>query len=156
MSITITLFGQILTFLVLVLFLQKFLWVPITDMMENRTKRIADGLAAAERGTHELELAQQRSANLLREGKKEASNVITLANTRATEIIEEAKKQGSIEGKRQIEKALGEREQEINRLKADLREQFVDLTVAAAEKVLEREIDPAAHVEFLNQMIKKL
>ncbi len=156
MSITITLFGQILTFLVLVLFLQKFLWIPITDMMANRTKRIADGLAAAERGTHELDLAKQRAADLLREGKKEAANIIVNANKRATEIIEEGKQQGRIEGQRQVDVARVENEQEVNSIKADLREQFVSLTVATAEKVLEREIDASAHGEFLNQMIKKL
>ncbi len=156
MSITITLFGQILTFIVLVWFLQKFLWGPITEMMDARNKRIADGLAAADRGKHELELAKQRATNHLREAKQDASDIIAAANKRANKIIEEAKAQGQVEGQRKIDAALAEIEQELNRAKEDLRLKFVDLTLASAEKVLEREIDAATHGEFLNQMIKKL
>jgi F-type H+-transporting ATPase subunit b len=155
-SITITLFGQILTFIVLVWFIQKFLWVPITQMMETRSKRIADGLAAGERGKHELELAEQRAAERLREAKQDASDIIVAANKRATEIVEEAKEQGRVEGQRQIEAAVAEIEQEANRVKEELRRHFVDLTLASAEKILEREIDAAAHDEFLNKMLKKL
>ncbi len=156
MSITITLFGQILTFIVLVWFIQKFLWGPITDMMEARSKRIADGLAASERGKHELELAEQRSAERLREAKQDASDIIVAANKRSHEIIEDAKEQGRVEGQRQIEVAVAEIEQEVNRIKEDLRRQFVNLTLATAEKILEREVDATAHDEFLNKMLKKL
>jgi F-type H+-transporting ATPase subunit b len=155
-SITITLFGQIITFIVLVWFIQKFLWGPITQMMEARTKRVADGLAAAERGKHELELAEKRSAERLRDAKQDASDIIVTANKRGNEIIEEAKEQGHLEGQRQIEAAVAEIEQELNRVKEDLRRQFVNLTLATAEKVLEREIDAAAHGEFINNMVKKL
>jgi len=155
-SITITLFGQILTFIVLVWFIQKFLWGPITQMMEARSKRIADGLAASERGKHELELAEQRSGERLREAKQDASDIIVAANKRSNEIIEEAKEQGRVEGQRQIEVAVAEIEQEVNRIKEDLRRQFVNLTLATAEKILEREVDAAAHDEFLNKMLKKL
>ncbi|KHD06575.1 ATP synthase subunit B [Candidatus Thiomargarita nelsonii] len=156
MSITITLFGQILTFIVLVWFIQKFLWGPITEMMEARSKRIADGLAASERGKHELELAEQRSAERLREAKQDASDIIVAANKRSNEIIEDAKEQGRVEGQRQIEVAVSEIEQEVNRIKEDLRRQFVNLTLATAEKILEREVDATAHDEFLNKMLKKL
>jgi len=155
-SITITLFGQILTFIVLVWFIQKFLWGPITEMMEARSKRIADGLAASERGKHELELAEQRSAERLREAKQDASDIIVAANKRSNEIIEDAKEQGRVEGQRQIEVAVSEIEQEVNRIKEDLRRQFVNLTLATAEKILEREVDATAHDEFLNKMLKKL
>ena len=154
MSITITLFGQILTFIVLVWFIQKFLWGPITDMMEARSKRIADGLAASERGKHELELAEQRSAERLREAKQDASDIIVAANKRSHEIIEDAKEQGRVEGQRQIEVAVAEIEQEVNRIKEDLRRQFVNLTLATAEKILEREVDATAHDEFLNKMLR--
>lgn len=156
MSITVTLFGQILTFIVLVWFLNKFLWGPITNMMEARSKRIADGLAAAERGKHELELAEQRAAERLREAKQDASDIIVATNKRANEIIEESKEQGRVEGQRQIDAAVAEIEQEINRAKEDLRRHFVNLTLATAEKILEREIDAAAHGEFINKMVKKL
>ena len=156
MSITVTLFGQILTFAVLVWFIQQFLWGPITQMMAARTERIANGLAAAERGTYELELAKERAAGLLRDAKQNAAEIIGAANKRSTEIIEEAKEQGHVEGQRQIEVALAEIEPEINRVKEDLRRQFVDLTVASAAKILENEVNAEAHDKFLNEMMKRL
>ncbi len=156
MSITVTLFGQILTFVVLLLFIQKFLWGPITQMMEARTKRIADGLAASDRGAHELELAKERATKRLREAKQNAADIITAANQRSNEIIEEAKEQGLMEGQRKITAALSEIEHEKNRVKEELQGQVVNLALATAEKILEREVDAEQHKEFLNSMIKKL
>lgn len=156
MSITVTLFGQILTFMVLVGFVWKFLWGPVTQMMAARSTRIAQGLAAAERGKHELELSEQRAAERLREAKQDAAEIITAANKRANEIIEEAKEQARLEGKRQLELAQGEIEQETNRAKEHLREQVVNLSLLMSEKILGREIDASAHHNFLDQMIKEL
>jgi F-type H+-transporting ATPase subunit b len=155
-SITVTLFGQILTFMVLVGFVWKFLWGPVTQMMAARSTRIAQGLAAAERGKHELELSEQRAAERLREAKQDAAEIITAANKRANEIIEEAKEQARLEGKRQLELAQGEIEQETNRAKEHLREQVVNLSLLMSEKILGREIDASAHHNFLDQMIKEL
>jgi len=155
-SITVTLFGQIFTFVVLLLFIQKYLWGPITQMMEVRTKRIADGLAASDRGAHELELGKQAAAKRLREAKQNAAEIITTANQRAHEIVEEAKEHGRIEGQRQITVAVSEIEHEVNRAKEDLQRQVVNLALATAEKILEREVDAKQHEEFLNSMIKKL
>lgn len=156
MSITITLFGQAFTLLVLVLFIQKFLWGPVTRMMEARAKRIADGLAAADRGKHELELAEHRAADRLRQAKQDATDIISSANKRANEIVEEAKEQGRLEGQRQLEAAKAEIEKEANQAKEHLREQVIQLALACAEKVLAREINPTAHNEYLDQMLKKL
>ncbi|MDM8567388.1 F0F1 ATP synthase subunit B [Candidatus Halobeggiatoa sp. HSG11] len=156
MSITVTLFGQMITFAVLVLFVWKYLWGPMTTMMEDRTKRIADGLAASERGKHDLEIAQQRAAQRLREAKQDAADIVNAANKRATEIIEESKQQGKKEGQRQLDAAVSEIEQEINRAKGDLRRHFINLTLDTAKKVLGREVDAAAHNDIMDEMIKKL
>lgn len=156
MSITVTLFGQILTFMVLVGFVWKFLWGPVTQMMAARSTRIAQGLAAAERGKHELELSEQRAAERLREAKQDAAEIITAANKRANEIIEESKEQARLEGQRQLELAQAEIEQETNRAKEHLREQVVSLALLMSEKILGREIDASAHHNFLDQMIKEL
>lgn len=156
MSITITLFGQILTFIVLVWFITKFLWNPIIQMMEQRTKRIADGLAAAERGEHEKELAEKRATERLREAKQDAMEIVAAAHKQANQIIEDSKQKARIEGERQLELARAEIEQESHRAKENLREQVVNLALAGAEKILEREIDAAAHDEFLNKMVKAL
>lgn len=156
MSITITLFGQILTFIVLVWFISKFLWNPIIQMMEQRSNRIADGLAAAERGQHDLELAEKGAAERLREAKQDAMEIVTNAHKQANQIIEDSKEKARVEGERQLELARAEIEQESHRAKENLREQVVNLALAGAEKILEREIDSASHDEFLNKMVKAL
>jgi len=155
-SITITLFGQILTFMVLVFFVQKFLWGPVTTMMANRTQRIADGLAAAERGKHELHLAEQRALDRLREAKQDAADIISSANKRADEIVEEAKERARLEGQRQLEAAKAEITQEANRAREHLREQTIGLALACAEKILAKEIDAQTHHEFLEKMVREL
>lgn len=156
MNVTATLFGQMLTFAVLVWFVMRFLWEPMTKMLESRSKRIADGLAAAERGRHELGLAEQRSAEHLRTAKQQAAEIVVQANKRANEIIEEAKELARAEGQRQLEAAKAEIEQEINRAKEHLREQFVGLVMNTAEKVLEKEINAQLHGEFVAKLAEKL
>ena len=156
MSITITLFGQLITFAILVAFVWRFLWSPMTEMMEGRRKRISEGLAASERGKQELDLAKQAAALHLREAKQTASDIITSANKRGNKIIEEAKEQAVAEAKRKLDAAMSEIELEINRAREDLRRQVSNVALATAEKILEREIDPAAHHELIDKMIQKL
>jgi len=155
-NITATLFGQIGTFIVLVWFVNRYLWNPMTKMLQARTERIAEGLEAAERGKRELELAEKSSTERLRRAKQEASHIIDAAHKRADQIIEEAKQQARIEGDRQLDAAKAEIEQEKNRAKEQLREQVVSLSLACAEKVLAREINASAHNDFIEKMVEKL
>lgn len=156
MNVTATLFGQIATFAVLVWFINRYLWDPMTKMLQARAARIADGLAAAERGKHELELAENRAAERLRNAKQEAADIIVSANKRANEIVEEAKEKARAEGQRQLDAAKAEIDLEMNRAKEHLREQTVTLALNMAEKILAREISPATHGEFIAKMLKQL
>lgn len=156
MNITATLFGQIGTFIVLVWFVNRYLWNPMTKMLQARTERVAQGLEAAERGKRELELAEKGATDRLRRAKQEASHIIDAAHKRADQIVEEAKQQARLEGDRQLEAARAEIDQEKNRAKEQLREQVVSLSMACAEKILAREINASAHNEFIDKMVKKL
>lgn len=156
MSITATLIGQMLTFAVLVWFVNQYLWGPLTKVMSDRSKRIAEGLTASERGKHELELAEKRATERLREAKQQAADIIARANKRATEIIEEAKEAGRAEGQRQLEVARMEIAQESNRAKEHLRAQLSTLVMIGVEKVLEREVDVNAHRELIAKLANKL
>jgi len=156
MNVTATLFGQIATFAVLVWFVSRYLWEPMTKMLQARTARIADGLAAAERGKHELELAENRATERLRNAKQESADIIIAANKRATEIVEEAKEKARTEGQRQLDTAKAEIDLELNRAKEHLREHTVTLALNMAEKILAREISPATHGEFIAKMMKQL
>jgi F-type H+-transporting ATPase subunit b len=155
-NINATLLGQMITFALLVWFTMKYVWPPLTSALEERRARIADGLAAAERGTHELELAHKRSAEVLRTARQEAVDVIAQANKRATEIIEEAKADARTEGERLMGAARAEIEQELNRAKEDLRKEVGALALAGAARILEREIDPKAHRDLLDNLVAQI
>jgi F-type H+-transporting ATPase subunit b len=155
-NVTATLFGQIGTFIVLVAFVRYVLWDPMTRMMEDRQKRIADGLAAAEKGRHDQERAEQRAKEVIHEAREQAAEVIAQAQKRASEIIEEAKTDARAEGDRIQAAAHAEIQQEINRAKESLRAQVASLAVAGAEKILQKEINAQAHTAMLGKLIAQL
>ena len=156
MNVTATLIGQMGTFLVLVWFVMRYLWEPMTVAMSDRQKRISDGLAAADRGRNELNLAQKKSAGYLKEAKQQAAEIIAQANKRAGEVMEENNLALQAERQRQLEAARVEIEQEKNRAKAQLRQQVSELVISGVEKILEREINSKAHAEFVDKLAEKL
>ncbi|HJW03820.1 MAG TPA: F0F1 ATP synthase subunit B [Azospira sp.] len=149
MNLNATLVAQLVVFFILAWFTMKFVWPPIVKALDERAKKIADGLAAAERGKHDLELATKRSADALREGKEKSADIIGQADKRAAQIVEEAKAQAKVEADRIVAAAKAEIDQEVVRAKEGLRERVAELAVAGAEKILRREIDAKAHAEIL-------
>ena len=156
MNVTATLIGQILTFMVFVWFMKAFLWEPVLNMLEERKKRIAEGLEAAERGQHAKELAEQRAKDRLQEARQESAEIINQAQKRASEIIEEAKSGARQEGERIKSLAQEEIEQEINRAKEKLRHQVAAIAVSGAERVLAKEIDAKAHSAALDELAAQI
>ena len=156
MNINATLIAQAIMFILFVWFCMKFVWPPITTALATRQKQIADGLAAADRGKHELELAAKKASQNLHAAKEKASDIIAQAEKRATEIIEEAKGAAKTEGDRIIAGARAEIDQEVNRAKESLRQQVSSLAVAGAEKILRKEIDAKAHAQMLNTLANEL
>ena len=156
MNINLSLIGQSFTFALFVWFCMKFIWPPVIGALEARRKEIADGLAAAERGQHEQELAEKRAAEHIKEAKGQASEIITQAQKRAGEIVEEAKGDAKTEADRIVTGANAEIEQEINRAREHLRQEVVSLAIAGAEKVLKREVDKDAHASTLNDLSTQL
>jgi F-type H+-transporting ATPase subunit b len=156
MNINATLLAQAIMFGLFVWFCMQYVWPPIMSALADRQKRIADGLAAADRGKHELELAAKKSAQELRMAKEKASEIIALAEKRAAEVIDEAKANAKVEGDRIIAGAKAEIEQEVNRAKEGLRQEVAQLAVAGAEKILRREIDAKAHSEMLTAIANEL
>ncbi|PXX46046.1 MULTISPECIES: F0F1 ATP synthase subunit B [Aquitalea] len=152
MEFNVTLLGQAITFAILVWFTMKFVWPPLTNMMEERAKRIADGLAAAERGKQDLEAAEKRVADEVRKAKQQAMEIIASAEKRATQIVDEAKENASTEGARIVADAKGQIDQEVMRAKEALREHVAQLAVVGAEKILRKEIDAAKHADLLSSI----
>lgn len=156
MNINITLIGQMLSFALLVWFTMKIVWPPLIRAMEERQKRIADGLAAGERGRHELELAQQKATDSLREAREQAADLLADASKRAAQILDEVKTQAKEEGERILTAMRAEGERERNAAREALRQAVAELAVAGAARILQKEIDAKANAKLLDGVIKEL
>jgi F-type H+-transporting ATPase subunit b len=156
MNINATLIGQAIAFIVFIWFCMKYVWPPIMQALEERKKKIADGLAAAERGRHEQELAEKRAQQVIHEAKEQANEVIAQANRRGNEIVDEAKESARVEGDRILTSARAEIEQEANRAKDELRGQVGSIALAGAAKILGREIDDKAHTDLLDELVSRI
>ena len=156
MNINLTLIAQLASFAVFVWFVMKFVWPPLVKAMEERKVKIADGLAAAERGAHEKELAEQAAKEKLHQAKQQSAEIVARAEKRASEIVDEAKEQARAEGERILQAARAEIEQEANKVREALRGKVAELAVAGAEKILRREIDADAHKEIVDELARQI
>jgi len=156
MNLNATIIGQMIAFAVFVAFCMKYVWPPIMAALEERTKKIADGLAAAERGRHEQELAEKRAQQVIHEAKEQANEIISQAQRRGNEIVDESKDTARVEGERILTSAQAEIEQEANKAKDELRTQVGSIALAGAEKILGREIDKKSHTAFLEELVSRI
>jgi len=155
-DITVTLIIQMLVFMIFVWVVMKFIWPIILGAMNEREKKIASGLAAAEQGQKDLSEAKSRAEDVIKEARTRALAIESQARTQANLIIEEARKAASLEGEKALASAKSQIELESNRARDTLRGQVVSLAVAGAKRVLEKEIDAKAHGELLDQLAAKL
>jgi F-type H+-transporting ATPase subunit b len=156
MNMNATIIGQAITFAILIWFTMKFVWPPVTAALDERAKKIADGLAAAEKAKRDLSNAEVRSNEALAEAKTRASEILALSEKRRNEIIDEARGEAKAEAERVMAAARVEVEQEVYRAKEVLRGQVAALAVAGAEKILRREVNQTAHADLLNAMRAEL
>ncbi len=156
MNITVTLFAQVVAFIALIWFVHNKLWGPMNGMLEDRQKRISDGLAAAEKGKKDQELAEKKVKEELAEAKKQAAEIVSLAQKRSNEIVDEAKVSARAEADRIIVAANAEIKQEINRAKEALRKEVSAIAVVGASKILNKEIDAKAHANLLNDLAAQI
>ncbi|MHB8622427.1 MAG: F0F1 ATP synthase subunit B [Sulfuricaulis sp.] len=156
MNINATLFGQMIAFVVFVWICMKLVWPPFMQVLADRRRTIADGLAAAEKGRLEQQLGEQRALETIRQAKQDAVDVIALAEKRAAEIADEAKTAAKAEADRLVVAARAEIAQEVNRAKEQLRARVSELAVAGAARILEREVDPKVHAKLLDSVVKQL
>lgn len=152
MDINVTLFFQVVVFVLFVLFTMKYIWPPITKALDERQRTIVDGLAAAEKGRRELELADARFTELVEEGKAKAAMIIDQANQRGHQIVEAAQKKARSEGERLLELARSQIDQEYNQAKETLTAHIFDLVVKGSERILTREIDAANNKVLIDKL----
>ncbi len=156
MNLNATLFAQFVVFFILAFVTMKFVWPPLMKALDERAERIANGLAAADRGKAEMAAAEKRIAAELAATRDESTKRIADAEKRAAAIIEEAKQQASAEAARIVEGAKADAEQQVTRAREELRAQVAALAVAGAEQILKREVNAAAHADLLNRLSTEL
>ncbi len=156
MNLNATLIGQMITFAVFVIFTMKYVWPPITKAMQEREKKIADGLAAGQRGQRDLELAQEKSVQILQEARTTATQIIDQAHTRSAHILEEAKRSVQQQTEHLMAQAQGDIEQQISKARHQLQSQIASLALNMAEKILQRHLEPSLQHQLLDKWVEEL
>jgi F-type H+-transporting ATPase subunit b len=156
MNINATLFFQLVVFFIGAWVTMKYIWPPLIRSLEERQKKIADGLAAADRGQKSLDEAKRKIAEEQAAERAHVQQLVAEAEKRGQAIVEAAKGQAKIEADRIVEAAKAEATQEMQRAKDSLRDQVAVLAVAGAAQILQREVNPQVHSELLAQLKAKL
>jgi len=155
-DINLTLIGQAIAMAVFVWFCMKYVWPLLLAMIEERQQKIADGLAAADKGNKALEDAQLRIQAMVDEARAQARGILDQAQSRANGIVEEARVAADQERDRIIQSGRAEVDQQINRARDELRGQVAAIAVAGAEKILAREIDARTHQDLLTKLAAQI
>jgi F-type H+-transporting ATPase subunit b len=155
-NINLTLIIQMIVFALLVWVTMSYIWPPMMRKVEERQRRIAQGLAAAGRGEEELARAREGAEAIVREARERAAQIIDQAQRRASDVIEQARGTATEEGQRLIAAAQQQINLEASRARESLRREIGGIAIAAASKLLEREIDPRAHQELISQLAAEI
>ena len=156
MNINLTLFVQMLVFIALIWFTMKFVWPMILNPMEERSRKIANGLAAAEKGERELVEARGKAEAIIREARERAGHIIDQAQHAARDLVEQAKGAASSEGARILAAAQQRIELDTTRAREALRREVAGIAVRAASKLLAREIDARTHADLLDKLTAQI
>lgn len=156
MNINLTLIVQMVVFALLVWMTMRWGWPALMSMIEERQRKIAQGLAAADRGEQELQQARDGAEAILREARERGGKIIEQAQHRANDIVEQARTAATQEGQRLVASAQQQIGLETSRARESLRREVGQIAVAAASKLLEREIDARAHQELISKLAAQI
>ena len=151
-----TLIGQAGTFVVLVLVTMKFVWPPLTQAMEERRQKIAEGLAQQDEAEKELAKAQEQAEQIVRDARAKSGEIIDQASKRGNEIVEQAKQEAIAERDRQVAAAEADIKLASNQAREALREKLAELTIAGAQQVIEQELDSDRHRKLIDKLATEL
>lgn len=156
MDINLTLIGQAIAFIVFVYFCMKYIWPPIMQALEERQQSVADGIAASDKAHNDLAAASEKSEAIIEVARARALGIVDQANQRANQVMAEAKSDAVTQGKRLVEAARSEIEQESNKAKDSLRGEIASIAIAGASKLLDREVDKKTHADLLDKLVAEL
>ncbi len=152
----LTLIGEATTFLVLVWVMMKFIWPHVIRAMEERRRKIAEGLAHSEEAEQALDKANAEAEEIIREARRKAGEIIEQASQRGNQLVEQAKEDAISERDRQVQLAEAEIRQATNQAREALRERVAELAIAGAARVIESEIDDKRHHDMLDKLAAEL
>jgi F-type H+-transporting ATPase subunit b len=156
MNFNATLIGQSITFIVFVWFCMKYIWPPLMAALEERNARISEGLAAAQRGQQDLENAQAKISDSLKDAKQQAQEIINQAQKRANEIVDESKDSAREEADKIKVAASADIDQQVTAAREQLRKEVSVIALAGAEQILKREVDAKVHAEVLDELVAQI
>ena len=150
-----TLLAQIVNFLILFGLLYFFAYRPILRMFDERSRRIRESVEQAEQVREEAGRAEEENKRKLEAAAKEGQEAIARAMRAGDEARQRAQQEAKGEAQALVEKARQEIQRERDEVLGELREEFADLAVAAAEKVIEKSLDKEAHRELIDKVLEE-
>ncbi|WP_075065115.1 F0F1 ATP synthase subunit B [Candidatus Berkiella aquae] len=156
MNINLTLLGQMITFVLFVWITKRYIWPPVIKALKDRQAKIADGLAAAEKGHMELARAKEQVLQSLKESKEQGANIILEAKKQADAILDAARQSAHEEGQRIIAQAHSELDHMVSQAKETLRKEVATIAMFGAEKVLQKSVDSNAHEQMLEKLAQEI
>ena len=156
MDINATLLAQALAFAILIAFTVKFIWPPLMNAIEERQKKITEGLAAAENAKKEVADARAKEEEIIREARAKAQEILDRAHSTSNQLVDQAKAEGAAEKARQLTAASQEVETLAHHAKSQLRESLAGLVIKGAGKLIQKEINPESHKQLIDQLIAEI
>ncbi len=152
MNITATLLAQMVAFALFIWLVQRYLWAPVNNALEQRRNQISDGLAAADQGRRDLENARTQAEDIEAQARNKANKIISLAEKRAEEIEDQAKTKAREESDRIRHAAQSDIDQQLARARESLRRQVSQIAIKGAERILQKTVDPTVHTAALKEL----
>ncbi|MDR1057092.1 MAG: F0F1 ATP synthase subunit B [Coxiellaceae bacterium] len=156
MNINLTLFGEMITFAVLVWVMMKYIWPPLVKIIEERQEKIASGLEAAEQGRRELERVRLSVDEQLHQAKVQATTLLEQANQQASDFLMTCKTNAQIERDKILAQAKLDLEQEMNEAETSLQQRTVELVITATERILQQKVDEITHKKLIDNLISSI
>tara|TARA_B100000965_G_scaffold284279_2_gene242212 strand:+ start:2115 stop:2585 length:471 start_codon:yes stop_codon:yes gene_type:complete len=156
MNINATLIAQAVVMIVFVAICWRYIYPPILSVMQEREKKISDGLEAAKKADDSLEEAKLAFDKELNQAKEEAAEILEKANTRASQIVSDASTKAESEAEKIMVSASTAIENETNKAKEELRQQMSDIIIDTTQKILGDEISKEKHEEILKKAAEEL
>lgn len=146
---------QLISFTILVIILYKFLYGPITRMLDQRAERIKNSLEAADRAREEAASSAEQVEQEMANARQEGQRLIAEAQEAARRAAEQIEERSRAQAEEMIKRAESEIAQQRDSAIEDLRREFAGLAVLAAERVVERELDAARHQELIDSVLEE-